>query len=121
MQVNARKPGQEAVLTPHRSAAISLSTILTPITHSHTTMSAHDSGISTGYLVLAALVVAGGYLVACWIWPFAACWRCKGAGKFLSPSGRAWRYCRRCNGRGARLRVGRRVWNWITDFHDGNR
>ncbi len=107
-------------MTPHLIPANTLAAALIAVTNSHHATGAHESGISTGYLVLAALVVAGGYLAACWIWPFAACMRCKGAGKFLSPSGRAWRYCRRCNGRGARLRIGRRVWNWLTDFHDGN-
>jgi hypothetical protein len=108
-------------LTPHHIPATSPDTTLTAVTHSHITSGVHESGISTGYLLLAALLVAGGYLVACWIWPFAACMRCKGAGKFRSPSGRAWRYCRRCNGRGARLRIGRRIWNFLTDLHDGNR
>lgn len=68
-------------------------------------------------LVLLALVLAGGYLAACAIWPFTSCARCDGRGKFRSPSGRAWRGCRRCKGSGARLRYGRRVWNYLHRTH----
>lgn len=60
---------------------------------------------------LAALVLGGGYLIACAWWPFAACYGCDGDGKKRSPSGKAWRPCRRCKGSGARLRIGRRLWN----------
>ncbi len=48
--------------------------------------------------------------VACAVWPYTACGRCKGAGKRRSPSGKAWRACGRCGGTGQRIRVGRRVW-----------
>lgn len=62
--------------------------------------------------ILVGLVLLGGYVAACWLWPFAACMRCGGDGKRRSPSGRAWRRCRRCKGTGERVRVGRRVWTW---------
>lgn len=70
--------------------------------------------------MLIAVVVAGGllwaagYVIACAIWPFAACRKCDGRGRFMSPSGRAWRHCRRCKGSGSRVRFGRRVWTWLT-------
>jgi hypothetical protein len=59
------------------------------------------------------LLAAAVYLLACWIWPFAACQRCDGLGRFHSPSGKAWRRCRRCKGTGERLRTGHRVVNAI--------
>jgi len=60
---------------------------------------------------LAVFLAAAGYLVACWLWPFAACLSCSGSGRHTSPGGKAWRHCRRCKGSGTRLRVGRAVWN----------
>lgn len=59
-----------------------------------------------------------GYLVACRIWPYTSCRRCKGHGRFRSPSGRAWRHCRRCKGSGSRVRTGRRIWNGLTAVKD---
>lgn len=65
---------------------------------------------------LAVTVITGltlwvlGYAVACRVWPYAACRKCDGAGRFRSPSGRAWRHCRRCKGSGARVRFGLRIW-----------
>lgn len=58
--------------------------------------------------LLVALAVA--YLVACVVWPYAACQArgCKG-GKIRSPTGKAWRRCKRCAGKGERVRVGRKV------------
>jgi len=44
------------------------------------------------------------YYLACQIWPFTACGRCKG-GKHTSPSGKAWRHCTRCGGSGKRRRL----------------
>lgn len=55
----------------------------------------------------AAGVVA--YLVACTVWPYASCSRCDGAGKFRSPSGKAWRPCGKCDGSGRKVRLGRRL------------
>lgn len=54
-------------------------------------------------------VLGAEYLIACWLWPWTRCWRCKGTGKFRSPTGRAWRDCPRCDGRGKRLRIGRYI------------
>ncbi|MBT2210317.1 hypothetical protein [Actinomadura sp. NEAU-AAG7] len=68
---------------------------------------------ATPILLAIGLLVLVGYGVSCWIWPFRACTRCDGAGKFRSPSGRTWRYCRRCGGKGAQLRLGRRIWNGL--------
>jgi hypothetical protein len=51
------------------------------------------------------------YSVACWLYPYAACPRCKGKGKRHSPSGKTFGDCRRCKGKGRRVRVGRRIWN----------
>ena len=62
-------------------------------------------------LVLAVILVPAAYMLACWVWPYAACWRCHGDGKHRSPSGKAWRTCKKCRGTGARLRIGRHLWN----------
>lgn len=67
-----------------------------------------------GWVVLAAVVAGLVYAVACWWWPYAACRKCEGAGRFRSPSGRAWRTCRRCKGSGTRVRVGRRLLTWLS-------
>lgn len=80
--------------------------------------SAHHSGTSTATLVLVGLLIVGGYVVACAIWPFAACRHCDGNGKRRSPSGRAWRLCRRCKGTGARVRLGRKAWTAFTGRRD---
>lgn len=63
-------------------------------------------------VVLAVVGYAVYYVIACWLWPFAACFGCRGDGKKRSPSGKSWRYCKRCKGTGARLRIGRNLWNW---------
>lgn len=60
-------------------------------------------------LFLSGLAWVAGYAVACALWPFAACRRCKGSGKRRSPSGRAYGRCRKCRGKGERVRTGRRV------------
>ncbi|MEV4253261.1 hypothetical protein AB0J52_08820 [Spirillospora sp. NPDC049652] len=67
------------------------------------------------------MLAAVGYLTHCVIWPYRACRKCDGAGRFRSPSGKAWRYCHRCAGRGAQLRTGRRIWTHIKDTHAHNR
>lgn len=64
-------------------------------------------------LALAAVAWMAGYCVACWVWPFKACPRCKGTGKRRSPSGKRFRLCRKCDATGRRLRAGRQAWNWI--------
>jgi hypothetical protein len=57
-----------------------------------------------------------GYLLACWLWPYARCLWCKDTpGKRRSPSGKAWGDCRHCEGSGKRLRVGRRIWDFTTN------
>jgi hypothetical protein len=66
-----------------------------------------------GATAIGLAVLAGGYALACLVWPFTACPRCDGSGRRRSPSGRAWRDCRRCKGSGARLRAGRRIVNWL--------
>lgn len=63
--------------------------------------------------IAVGLVWAGGYVVACAIWPFGDCSRCGGSGKRRSPSGRAFRRCPKCSGTGARLRVGNRIYNYF--------
>ncbi len=63
-------------------------------------------------LILAAVLWSIGYLAACWYWPFTSCRKCDGAGRFRSPSGKAWRRCKPCGGSGTRIRTGRRVANW---------
>lgn len=64
--------------------------------------------------VIAAVTVwLIGYTIACAIWPLTVCRKCKGAGKFRSPSGRAWRACRKCKGSGARARGGFRIAEWV--------
>jgi hypothetical protein len=68
------------------------------------------------WLVVAGLVWALGYAVVCRVWPYADCRKCKGNGRFMTPSwlrflfGRGWRRCRRCKGTGTRIRFGRWVW-----------
>ncbi|TKG66193.1 hypothetical protein [Prauserella endophytica] len=59
--------------------------------------------------VLVALALIALYVIACIIWPFAPCGRCNGAGRFRSPSGKAWRACRRCRGSGRKERLGRKL------------
>jgi hypothetical protein len=63
------------------------------------------------------LVAAGwtvGYIIACAVWPYRRCGRCRGVGRLHSPSGRAWRPCRRCGGEGHTVRAGRGFVEWFT-------
>jgi hypothetical protein len=69
-------------------------------------------------IAITVAVIVGGYVFACWFWPFATCKRCKGNGKRRSPTGRAWRTCKRCKGTGRRIRTGRRVFNWLRVLHN---
>ena len=64
-------------------------------------------------LILAGLVAALWYGGSCWWWPFAACWRCDGAGKLARSDGKVYRRCRWCKGTGRRLRVGRWAFNYV--------
>lgn len=45
------------------------------------------------------------YYLACQIWPYTKCGRCKGSGKHPSPSGKAFRLCSRCGGGGKKRRL----------------
>lgn len=72
-----------------------------------------DRGWLIALAVAGGLLWAGGYFIACAMWPWTSCRKCRGSGRFRSPSGRAWRHCRRCKGSGSRVRTGRRVWTWL--------
>ncbi|WP_231335785.1 cobalamin B12-binding domain-containing protein [Actinomadura graeca] len=74
---------------------------------------AGHTGPDLGAWILLAVLAAAGHLLHCVIWPYRPCRKCGGAGRFRSPSGRAWRYCNRCSGRGAQLRTGRRIWTHL--------
>lgn len=54
--------------------------------------------------VLVLVVVAGGYLAICWLFPFTRC---------RHTSERHYLRCRRCQSTGTRLRAGRRLLNHI--------
>lgn len=74
-----------------------------------------DQGWVVFWMIAAVLIWAAVYAVECAVWPFAACRKCDGAGRFRSPSGRAWRRCRRCKGSGERVRLGRRAWTKLNE------
>ncbi len=57
-------------------------------------------------LIVVALLLAAGCVLACVVWPFTACGRCKGSGRRRSASGKTWQACRRCGGSGKRLCLG---------------
>jgi DnaJ-class molecular chaperone len=61
-------------------------------------------------LLVIALGAIAAYTAACAFFPYMACKRCDGSGKYRSPSGKAWRPCGRCDGSGRRIRLGRLVW-----------
>jgi hypothetical protein len=82
-------------------------------TRTTTTHSIHIPGI--GVLLLLGLAWAVGYLLLCWISPFATCRRCHGLGK--RRVGRRIRHCRRCDDTGLRLRPGRHVLNRLRSIH----
>ncbi|XVQ10912.1 hypothetical protein ACQP1W_51900 [Spirillospora sp. CA-255316] len=79
---------------------------------------ANDSGPSVAAWLLLAVVFGGGYILHCLIWPFRACSKCGGGGRFRSASGRVWRYCDKCGGRAAEVRPGRRLWTYLTKTRD---
>jgi hypothetical protein len=69
-------------------------------------------------LTLILLLVTLGYLLTCWLWPYATCRRCHGTGKRRAPiARRTFGLCRRCHGDGHRLRAGRHVLNYLRDTH----
>lgn len=70
--------------------------------------------MSAFWWIVLSLVWLAGYALACWLWPFRRCPRCKGTGKRFSPSGKAFGNCWRCKGSGRRIRLGRRVTRWMT-------
>lgn len=74
---------------------------------------AGSAGEGYAIMALAGAAWLGGYAVACWIWPFRNCRRCKGTARIMSPSGKAFRACRRCKASGRRLRAGRWVFNYF--------
>lgn len=74
-------------------------------------------GSQAGALLLALLAVGAWYVAVCAWWPLTNCRRCKGSGKFRSPSGKAWRLCRTCKGTGTRIRPGRIVWDRLVTAH----
>jgi hypothetical protein len=76
----------------------------------------HNALIGLIFITLSLITL--GYGIGCWLWPFAACTRCRGSGKRRSPFGRAFGDCRRCNGTGRSLRIGRRIINSLRELHD---
>jgi hypothetical protein len=68
---------------------------------------------ATTFFGICAVVVLGYYVLACWWFPLANCWCCKGSGKHRSKSGKTFRRCRTCSGSGSWFRVGRRLWDWF--------
>lgn len=76
------------------------------------TAALHTAG-QVATVLLVVTIAVGFYLLSCLIWPFGKCRRCKGAGKFKSPFGKAYRHCGKCDGSGLRVRVGRHVVNHI--------
>lgn len=78
-----------------------------------------DRGWWIFWAILAGLAWGSGYVIACRVWPYGECRKCKGRGRFRSPSGKAWRRCRRCKGSGDRVRYGRRIWTKLAAIkHD---
>lgn len=65
-----------------------------------------------GPTLVALAVAAAGvlYLVACHLWPYARCLRCRRTpGKRRAWWGSSWGDCRWCAGRGKRIRAGRKM------------
>jgi DnaJ-class molecular chaperone len=66
------------------------------------------------FWLVAGSVALTGYGLACVIWPWATCSRCRGRGKLPSPTGRYHRSCPRCTGSGRLYRVPVRVHRFLT-------
>jgi hypothetical protein len=62
-----------------------------------------------------AVVLTGGYLLGCRIWPYTNCGRCHGSGESRSPGRKSFRNCPRCKGTGRRTRIGRRLLDHTTN------
>ncbi|WP_020388539.1 hypothetical protein [Kribbella catacumbae] len=77
----------------------------------------HTAGqVATVALILTVCIAL--YLLTCLVWPFGKCRRCKGAGKFKSPFGNAYRHCGKCDGSGLRVRIGRKVISYYRRTHN---
>ncbi|TDU89177.1 hypothetical protein EV138_2737 [Kribbella voronezhensis] len=88
-------------------------TLLTAATHgSGLTATVHTLAQAATVALIVTVSIAF-YLLTCLVWPFGKCRRCKGAGKFKSPLGNAYRHCGKCDGSGLRVRIGRHVINHI--------
>lgn len=74
-----------------------------------------------GTFALMALIWAGGYFIACAVWPWTAHKHCKGTGKRRSPSGKNWGNCRGCGGSGKKVRLGRRIWTYASNTHTNSK
>ncbi|MER7001700.1 hypothetical protein ABT297_01410 [Dactylosporangium sp. NPDC000555] len=73
---------------------------------------------AAGLLLLILIAVTLGYALACWLWPFVPCRRCKGDGKRRALfGGKAFGICHRCDGTGRQLRPGRRALNYLRTLH----
>ncbi len=78
------------------------------------------ASLASPLLVILPFVTVG-YLGLCLVWPYKACRRCQGYGRFHGPFGGI-RLCPSCDATGLRLRAGRRVWNAIRRlYRDINR
>ena len=75
-------------------------------------ISATDSNLAT-WTLLAVVLWAGWYLIACALFPWRACGWCDG-GKKRNSSRKHWRECRHCAGSGRKPRIGRRVWTALS-------
>lgn len=64
-------------------------------------------------LLGAAAVFAALYVLACWLWPLAACRRCAGKGRLTGPDGAHARTCPRCKGSPWHTRIGVRVFHTV--------
>ena len=81
------------------------------------TATGHATGAAL--LILIMIVVTLGYILACWLYPFTTCRRCRGTGKRRAIlGGRTFGHCRRCHGDGHMIRPGRRALNYLRVLHD---
>jgi hypothetical protein len=80
---------------------------------------ATPSPLIPALIVLTLIVVTLGYILVCWLYPFATCRRCHGDGKRHAILGhRTFGLCRRCHGDGHVIRPGRRILNYLRVLHD---
>jgi hypothetical protein len=70
----------------------------------------HPLGPLASTLLIVSPFITLGYLGLCLVWPYRACRRCHGLGRFHGPF-KSVRLCHHCDGTGLRLRLGRRIWN----------